>query len=153
GLRAARPTQLYTAGALRTAQLWLSPDGPAALTWGIGEKHAAAKLGVAATLALKALLGLLALFGCWLVIGAVRRSRRQAFVDYPMAFAVLALLALVFRAIEMFVINLTVGGAGMEARYVIETWPGLIALAGLGWRAIADRFSRESAVDATANHG
>lgn len=153
GLRAARPAQLYTAGALRTAQLWVSSDGPAALTWGIGAERSVAKLGVAATLALKALLGLLALLGCWIVVGAVRRSRRKAFVDYPTAFAVLALLALLFRAIEMFVINLTVGGAGMEARYVIETWPGLIALAGLGWRAIADRFARESAVDATANGG
>lgn len=150
-LRAARPTQLYTAGALRTAQLWLSPDGPAALTWGIGAQHAAAKLGAATTLALKALLGLLALVGGWLTIGAVRRSGRAAFVDYPTAFAVLAVLTLLFRAIEMFVINLTVGGAGMEARYVIETWPGLIALAGLAWRALVDRFSRSSAVDATAN--
>lgn len=151
GLRAAHPLQPYTAGALRTAQLWVSPDGTAALVQGIGAQRSVAKLAAAAALALKALFGLLALIGCGLAVGAVRRSPRQAFGDYPMAFAVLAVLTLAFRLIEMFVINLTVGGAGMEARYVIETWPGLIALAGLAWRAIADRFSRESAVDATAN--
>ncbi len=144
-LRGTRPAQPYLAAALRTFQLWANPDGAAALVQGLGLQPPWSKLAAAATTALKTLLALLALLGIWLTLRAVRRSPRAAFTDYPTAFVTLAVLTLVFRWIEMFVLNLSIGGAGMESRYVIETWPGLIALAGLGWRAVANRFSVESA--------
>jgi hypothetical protein len=46
----------------------------------------------------------------------------------------------------MWGLNLLYGGGVMESRFVIEIWPCLNVLAAFGYRAMASRFTRTSAL-------
>lgn len=152
-LRAARPLQAFvTAPAARTVQLWGSADGGAALTtiFGLSPPPLVSRLVAATVVLLKIVLILFTLIGSWALARQVVASRfaLSAVLDWPQALGILSLAALLGRAAEMLVLNLIYASAVMESRYVIETWPCLIVLAALGYRATIARFSRDAATPA-----
>jgi len=146
-LRAARPGQAWvTAPAVRTVQLWVNPDGGAAITalFGLSPPPIISLVVAAAVLLLKVVIGLFALIGAWVLVRPVVASRfaLDSILDWPRGFGLLSLAALLGRLAEMWGLNLIYGGGVMESRFVIEIWPCLIVLAAFGYRALALRFTR-----------
>lgn len=141
-LRAAKPLQRWvTAPGARTAQLWVNPDGGAAINFAFDLKPPRSWIVAGMVGLLKLLLGGLALWGSIVVLRSSWRApdRIAALSGYPVGLAVLSLAALLGRAAEMWLLNIAVSSAVMESRYVIEVWPCTIVLAMFGFRALADR--------------
>jgi hypothetical protein len=150
-LRAIRPLQAWvTAPTVRTVQLWANPDGGAALTaiFGLSPPPIVSLVVAAAVLLLKLVIGLFALIAAWVLVRPVVASRfvLDSILDWPRGFGRLSLAAFLGRLAEMWGLNLLYGGGVMESRFVIEIWPCLIVLAAFGYRAMASRFTRTSAL-------
>jgi len=142
--KSSRPLTAYAVAPLvRTASLWLNTDGASAVTWGLHLRPPLSWIAVALATLLKAAIGLLAAIGAASALRRIARApdRGAAAFDYPTSLALLSILALALRFCEMLALNVIIGGAVMESRYVVEVWPCLIALALYGyarlgaWRA------------------
>jgi hypothetical protein len=141
--QASRPLTAYAAAPLaRTAALWLNTDGGSAVTWGLHLRPPFSWIAVAAVTLLKLAIALFAAIGSVAVCRRIWRApdSAAAAIDYPASLAVLSILAIAMRFCEMLALNVLIGGAVMESRYVVEVWPCLIVLALYGYARFDNRF-------------
>lgn len=135
-LARARPLQKWVlAPAIRVLVLWPNHDG------GMGIKsalHTRERSPVVAIIMFASKLVTLLLAGIGGVFGlrALRRSllaqRRLVLTDYRLLL-VLCGLAIIGRTMELWLLNLFVGGSSMETRYLLPVWPCAIGIAAYGY--------------------
>jgi len=147
-LSRARPLQKWVvAPALRVLALWPNHDGGAAIKAVLRTRD---RVPVVAILMLvdKALILLLAGIGGVLGIRALVRSlsmRRRLDLTGLRLLLVLCGLAAIGRTMELWVLNLFVGGSSMETRYLLPVWPCVMVIALYGYVRILDTIRRRDA--------
>lgn len=135
-LARARPLQKWVvAPALRVLVLWPNHDGGAAIKAVLRTRD---RVPVVALLVLagKALILLLAGVGGVLGIRATLQSlatRRRLDLTGFRLLLVLCWLAAIGRTMELWVLNLFVGGSSMETRYLLPVWPCVMVIALYGY--------------------
>ncbi len=135
-LARARPLQKWVvAPALRVLVLWPNHDGGAAIKAVLRTRD---RVPVVALLVLagKALILLLAGIGGVLGIRAMLQSlatRRRLDLTGFRLLLVLCGLAAIGRTMELWVLNLFVGGSSMETRYLLPVWPCVMVIALYGY--------------------
>jgi hypothetical protein len=144
-LARARPLQKWiVAPALRVLVLWPNHDGGAAIKAVLGTRDRAPVVAIS-VLAGKILILLLAGIGGVLGIRVMLRSlavhRRLDLTGFRLLL-VLCGLATIGRTMELWVLNLFVGGASMETRYLLPVWPCVIIIALYGYVQILEMVRR-----------
>jgi hypothetical protein len=144
-LARARPLQKWVvAPALRVLVLWPNHDGGAAIKAVLRTRD---RVPVVALLVLagKALILLLAGIGGVLGIRAMLRSlaihRRFDLTGFRLLL-LLCGLAAIGRTMELWVLNLFVGGSSMETRYLLPVWPCVMVIALYGYVRLLEMFRR-----------
>jgi hypothetical protein len=146
-LARARPLQKWiVAPALRVLALWPNRDGGAAIKAVLGTRDRAPVVAIL-VLAGKILILLLAaiggVFGIRAILASLSARRRLDLTGFRLLLLLLCGLAAIGRTVELWALNLFVGGSSMETRYLLPVWPCVMAIALYGYVRFIETIRRE----------